>query len=156
MAALTEVGLTALFTLSPFLIAYFVRSAQEPTSIGDTFSDLFGRGQLYLLAYGIFGTIFWLAFVRWDQPRHGVRIFLGSVTTLMVLPIIGFIGVDPTFSTVANKATVRWGYYFYVAMLTMNYLLLFFMDKTPPTVKEIFERESSDLADEYHSLEQGE
>lgn len=153
LTALTEVGLTALFTLSPFIIAYFVRATKGPTSFSATFMDLFGRGQLYLLAYGVFGTVFWLAFVRWDQPRHGVRAFLGCVATLMVLPIVGFLGVDPTFSTVANKQTVIWGYYFYGSILTINYLLLFYMDKQPPTVKEILKRGSDQLADDYRSLE---
>jgi hypothetical protein len=138
------------------MIAYFVRSSRGPASISETFTELFGRGQLYLLAYGIFGTVFWLAFVRWDQPRHGVRIFLGSVATMMVLPIIGFIGVDPTFSTVANKTTIAWGYYFYGGMLIVNYLLLFYMDKQPPTVRDILKRGSQQLAGDYHSLEEQE
>ena len=155
LAALTEVGLIAAFSLSPFIITYFVHTARGPTSMAATLNGLFGRGQLYLLAYSIFGVIFWLAFVRWDQPRHGVRIFLGSVATLMVLPIVGFIGVDPTFSTIANHDTIAWGYYFYFGMLLLNYLLLFYMDKAPPTVKEIFQRGSNQLAREYHNLEEG-
>jgi hypothetical protein len=156
LKALTEVGLTALFTLSPFIIAYFVRTTKGPTSFNATFMDLFGRGQLYLLAYGIFGTVFWLAFIRWDQPRHGVRAFLGCVATLMMLPIVGFIGVDPTFSTVANRQTVMWGYYFYAGMLLINYLLLFYMDKQPPAVRDILRRGSDQLSDEYRSLEASE
>lgn len=155
LTALTEVGLTAVFTLSPFIIAYFVRAARGPASFSDTFMDLFGRGQLYLLAYGVFGTVFWLAFVRWDQPRHGVRVFLGSVATILVLPIVGFLGVDPTFSSVANQTTVIWGYYFYASILLINYLLLFYMDKQPPTVRDILKRGSTQLADDYHSMEPG-
>jgi hypothetical protein len=74
----------------------------------------------------------------------------------MVLPIVGFLGVDPTFSTVANRQTVVWGYYFYASMLLINYLLLFYMDKQPPTVRDILRRGSDQLADDYRTLEQGE
>ena len=106
LQAAYEVIMVSVFSLAPFAIALFVRSASLTEGDILTLEDIVGRGQIYLLAYGIFGTVFWLAFLKSDRPRHGARALLGAIATIAVLPIIGFIGVDPTFSTVLNSTDI--------------------------------------------------
>lgn len=151
-AALLEVATTAVFSIAPFAIIFFVRYGRSETQNVPSFDDLWGRGQLFLLAYGIFGTIFWLAFIRPDRPRHSARAFLGTIATFLMLPVIGFIGVDPTFSTVLNKTVVNWSYWTYGSVLVMNYLLIFYMDIPPPEPREVLERETVTMRRAYEEM----
>jgi hypothetical protein len=147
--ALSEVLVIFLCSLLPYYVTAFVRAAKSETSPGLQLDDLFSKGQIYLLAYALFGTVFWLAFVRWDRPRHDARILLGVFSFFAVVPIIGFIGVDPTFSSVVNKDVVSWGYGFYGFFLIIQYLLLFYSDISPPDPQEIFDRETRNLDQKY-------
>lgn len=149
LRALVEVVIVFLFSLLPYYVTAFVRAANTESGAKVQLDELFSRGQIYLLAYAIFGTIFWLSFVRWDRPRHDARIFLGVIAFFLVVPIIGFIGVDPTFSTVINDNVVRWGYWFYFAFLIIHYLLIFYSDILPPDPQEIFERGTRELDRDY-------
>jgi hypothetical protein len=126
LVAAYEVIATALFSLAPFFITYFVESAKREDNSFIHMSAIVGRGQLYLLSYALYGTVFWLAFMKSDRPRHGARAFLGIVSTLIMIPVIGFLGVDPTFSTVLNENIVYLSYWFYGILLVINYLLLFY------------------------------
>lgn len=152
--AIYEVFVTAVFSLVPFFVAIFVAEAKN-NAASSSLDDLLGRGQLYLLAYGIYGTIFWLAFVKGDRPRHGARIFLGLISTLLILPVIGFLGVDPTFSTVLNSSLVNAGYWLYALFLFINYLLLFYLNVDPPEPAEVFNREAKAMQKRYKELENG-
>lgn len=153
--AVYEVLMTSLFSLSPFIITYFVGSAKRMDGSFVSLSEIVGRGQLYLLAYGIFGTVFWLAFLKSDRPRHGARAFLGGIATLLIIPVIGFFGVDPTFSTVLNPSVVHMGYYFYFGLLFLNYLIIFYLSIDPPEPGDIFSRETSEMAQKYKELSNG-
>jgi NADH:ubiquinone oxidoreductase subunit 5 (subunit L)/multisubunit Na+/H+ antiporter MnhA subunit len=145
-----EVFVVFAFSLAPFFVAYFINASRLSNS--STFEDLFGRGQIYLLAYALFGTIFWLAFLKSGRPRHGARVFLGFLATLLVFPLVGFLGVDPTFSTVINSSVVRFGFILYAILLTIYYLLLFYMDVQPPEPREIFIREVSEMRVRYEEM----
>ncbi|USA62206.1 hypothetical protein NCF85_04265 [Qipengyuania citrea] len=147
--ALIEVAIVSLFSLLPYSVTAFVRVARTTSGSEFNFGELFARGQIYLLAYAMFGTIFWLAFVRSDRPRHDARIFLGVLAVILVIPIIGFTGVDPTFSTVINRDVITWGYGFYFAFLAIYYLLIFYSDIVPPDPQDIFERGTRDLDRDY-------
>lgn len=151
-AAIYEVLVVTLFSIAPFFVSYFVISAKRLDGSFLSFDELFGRGQLYLLGYGIFGTIFWLAFLKSDRPRHNARAFLGAIATLAIIPIIGFLGVDATFSTVLNPNIVSLGYWFYGALLLVHYLLLFYLNVEPPEPNEIISREASSMRDRYKEL----
>jgi hypothetical protein len=150
--AIYEVIMTAAFSLAPFMIAFFVRYGRSESRTVPTLDDLLGRGQLYLLSYGIFGAIFWLAFLRPDKPRHGARALLGALATLAIMPVIGFIGVDPTFSTVLNKDVVTFSYWTYGVLLFMNYLLIFYMDIPPPEPRDVLERETNEMRKAYEEI----
>lgn len=152
-----EVFVTTAFSLAPFLVVYFVHAAQkDAVDSGSALGDLFGRGQIFILSYGVFGTIFWLAFIRPDRPRHEARVTLGLFATLAILPVIGFIGVDPTFSTIINYTVMKIGYGLYVFLLITNYLLLFYMHIDPPTASDIFSRETKTMRERYEGLGNGE
>lgn len=149
LRALVEVLIVFLFSLLPYCVTAFVRAAKTQSDAKFQLDELFSRGQIYLLAYAIFGTIFWLSFVRWDRPRHDARIFLGVIAFFLVVPIIGFIGVDPTFSTVINSKVVELGYWFYFAFLCIYYLLIFYSDISPPDPQDIFKRGTRQLDQKY-------
>lgn len=149
LRSIAEVLIIFLCSLAPYYVTAFVRSATNDQSAAVDLDDLFAKGQIYLLAYALFGTLFWLAIVRWDRPRHDARILLGVVSFFLVIPIIGFLGVDPTFSSVVNPEVVRWGYWFYGAFLVIHYLLLFYSEIRPPDPQEIFDRGTKDLDRDY-------
>ncbi|UXS00852.1 hypothetical protein [Agrobacterium tumefaciens] len=151
--AFFEVATTAVFSIAPFAIIFFIRYGRSEDQAVPSLEDLWGRGQLFLLAYGIFGTVFWLAFIRPDRPRHSARACLGTIATFVMLPVIGFIGVDPTFSTVLNKTVVTWSYWTYGFVLLMNYLLIFYMDIPPPEPRDVLRREAVDMRRAYEEMD---
>lgn len=154
--AFGEVFCVCLFSLTPLGVTLFVqnaRAAKGLTSIEPTLSLLFGKGQMYLMGYALFGTIFWLAFWSGDKEPHGARRLLGSLAILAILPVIAGFGVDPTFSSVVNPTVVKYGYYFYGAFAVIYYLLLFYVSIDPPTPVEVFKSETDDLIAQYGRLE---
>ncbi len=154
-AALYEVFITAVFSLAPFIITYFVESARHSDSTFLPISSLVGRGQLFLLSYGVYGTVFWLSFLKDDKPRHGARAFLGAIATIIILPVIGFLGVDPTFSSVLNPNVVEWSYWMYGLLLALNYLLLFYSNIDPPEPGSVLDREAKGMRDSYRAMNNG-
>ncbi|WP_430414760.1 hypothetical protein [Parasphingorhabdus sp.] len=153
MRAFSEVGIVVAFSFIPFFVSYFVKSSQNnDVIISQTLLELFGRGQIYLLAYALFGTIFYLAFVRGDKERHDARVFFGAIATLMMLPIVGFIGVDPTFSSVVNERVIEWGYWFYGGFAVIYYLLLFYIEIEPPSAHDILSNETKGLIERTRDL----
>lgn len=153
--ALYEVVVIAIFSLGPFVITFFTRAALSEDGTSVDLYDIVGRGQLYLLSYGIFGTVFWLAFPNPDKPMHGARALLGTVATLIALPVIGFIGVDPTFSSVLNSKIINLGYWVYGLFLLIYYLILFYTDIVPPEPNTVLEREANDMRKKYEELTNG-
>lgn len=149
-----EVFVVFAFSFAPFFVAYFINVSRLADS--STLDSLFGRGQIYLLAYALFGTIFWLAFLKSGRPRHGARVFLGLLATLLVFPLVGYLGVDPTFSTVVNPSMIRFGFVLYIILLIIYYLLLFYMDVQPPEPREIFVREVGEMRVRYEEMTDGE
>lgn len=153
--AFCEVFCVCLFSLAPLGVSLFVqntKAANGLSSIEPTLSLLFGKGQMYLMGYALFGTIFWLAFWSGDKEPHKARRFLGTLAFLAILPIFAGFGVDPTFSSVVNPTAVVWGYYFYGAFAAIYYLLLFYVSIDPPTPVDVFKSETDDLIAEYGRL----
>jgi hypothetical protein len=111
------------------------------------------RGQFFLLTYAIFGTIFWLAFVRWDRPRHNARVLFGLIATIAIIPIVAYLGVDPTFQSVINPDIVRAGYWYYGGFMVIHYLLLFYSDVSPPDIQKMFKDGAQQLTEEARRLE---
>lgn len=139
----------------PLAATYFTFStAQENTNIAlsAALEELFGRGQMYLMAYGLFGTIFWLAYLNPIKERHNARAFLGFIATLLIMPVVGFLGLDPTFSSVANAEVVWLGYYSYGAFAIIYYLLIFFSEIEPPSPSDVLASETDDLIASYGRL----
>lgn len=147
--ALSEVIIVFLFSMVPLSISAFKALSRDGRGLDTAFYDLFGHGQAYLLGYALFGTVFWLAFVKGDRPRHNARIFLGVIATFMMFPIFGFSAVDPTFSTIINPESVRYSFYFYFTLLVINYLLIFYLHVDPPEPAGIFKREADDMGRRY-------
>jgi hypothetical protein len=153
--ALCEVVCVCLFSLVPLGVSLFAKNAQAAdglVSVVPTLNMLFGKGQMYLMGYALFGTIFWLAFFSGDKEPHVARRALGSLAILAILPVVGIFGVDPTFSNVANPRIVGWGYYFYAAFALIYYLLLFYVEIDPPTPTDVFKSATDDLIADYGRL----
>jgi hypothetical protein len=153
--ALYEAGVLFAFSIAPFVITLLVRSAKLPNGASISFGSFFERGQLYLLAYALSGSIVWLAFLKPDKPRHGARAFLGLIGLLVLLPVIALIGVDPTFSTILNRDIIWWSYATYITLLIIRYLLTFYMNIEPPAPSEVFAREGSKMRSQYEELKNG-
>lgn len=153
LMALYEVMTTALITLAPFLVTYFVESADHPDGTFIPIAELVGRGQLYLLSYGVFASVVWLAFLKEGKHSQGARGFLGFLALLAMLPVVGFMGVDPTFSKVLNPTLVSFSFGLYGIFLILNYLLLFYQNIEPPTPADVIDREASDMAERYRRME---
>ena len=147
--ALWEVAITSVFSLIPMFAVLFSSSTHRTDGSLAPISELVGRGQLYLFVFATFGTVFWLAFVRGDTPRHGARVFLGIIAVLVMFPIVSNFGGDPTFSNILNPSLVTLSYWYYIGFLALNYLLLFYINIDPPQPKEVFDRESKDMRQRY-------
>jgi hypothetical protein len=153
--AFWEVICVCFFSLAPLGVSLFVQNAKASNgwaSFEPTLFLLFGKGQMYLMGYALFGTIFWLAFWSGDKEPHTARRFLGTLAIAAILPIVAGFGVDPTFSSVVNPNIVKWGYYFYGAFAFIYYLLLFYVAIDPPTPTEVFKSETDDLVAAYGRL----
>lgn len=154
--ALYEVLVLFAFSWIPFIVTAFVSSRQNPTGEMASLSSLVQRGQAFLLAYALFGSIVWLAFLKPDKPRHGARAFLGLLGLLLILPVVGMLGVDPTFASILNPTVIKIGFYIYFALLALMYLLLFYINIALPTASDIFDRESSAMRNKYKEFTQSE
>lgn len=150
--ALYEVLVIAIFSIAPIVVPYLVRSAQAADPQNVSMIDITGRGQVYLLAYGVFGTVFWLAFLNSSKPRNGARAFLGVVATIIIIPIVGFIGADPSFSTILNEKIITLSYFFYVILLVIYYLILFYSQIDPPDPDNILNRGADDMRRRYKEM----
>ncbi|KQY50500.1 hypothetical protein [Lysobacter sp. Root494] len=155
--ALAEVIVTAVIALAPLLITAIAYNYRNEANF-DFYAGVkgaIGNGQLFLYAYGLIGTIFWLAFFKWNSPMHGPRRLLGFVTLLASLVIVGMLGLDPTISNAKNKAIVLSSYWTYGAFLFINYLLLFYLEIEPPPPDESLKSGSRKLKLAYRKMEEG-
>ncbi|MFG6637933.1 hypothetical protein ACGYJ8_18595 [Sulfitobacter sp. 1A12126] len=147
--ALIEVLITLVMAILPFLTYYAISAAQNEGAEASDFWGFVDRGQLFLLSYGLFGPVIWLSFVKPDVARHDARILLGVISILIVFPVVGFMGVDPTFSTVQNETIVSISYWFYGVFLFVNYLLIFYCTIEPPTAEDSLSKGSKSMKDRY-------
>lgn len=151
LRAAGEAFILFVFSVAPFGVTVLIRMRthqDDPIAL----YDLFSRGQLFLLAYALFGPIFWLAFVRWDRPRHNARTALGVLALFLLIPLVALMGVDPTFSTTLNYDLVLISFYFYGSLLLIRYLLTFYINIDPPVVSEILGREADVMRDRYREM----
>lgn len=148
--AALEVLITFTMAILPFVVAFLAMSAPNESVDYTEFWKFVDRGQLYLLSYGIFGPIVWLAFIRPDVARHNARAILGLIAIVVVFPVVGFLGVDPSFSTIQNKDFVKASYWFYGGFLVLNYLLIFYCTIEPPTAEDTLTRGSKDMRSMYN------
>ena len=147
--AAIEVLITFALGLMPFIVAYLKTSTANEGGELTEFWTLLNRGQLYLLTYGLFGPILWLAFIKPDVARHNARAILGLIALFAIFPVVGFLGIDPSFSTIQNERIVSYSYLFYAAFLFLNYLLVFYCTIEPPTAEETLNKGSRSMKDMY-------
>lgn len=146
--ALQEVLITLVGAIIPFLVAFVFNSAKLPDQFV-SFWGMFDRGQMYILAYGMCGPIIWLAFVKADVPRHGVRVLLGLVSLVPMFVIVALIAPDGTTNSIENRSIVLWSYFLYPALLVVNYLLIFFCKIQPPSADESLGKSSAEMKNRY-------
>lgn len=152
LKALSEVAITAVFSLAPLATAILIPSIKRADGSFIPLAEVVGRGQVFLLSYGLYGTIFWLAFANGDYPRHTARILLGTIATFAILPVVSVSGVDPTFSTLLNPSLIQASYYLYGLFIVLNYLLLVYMRIEPPEPREVYKREAQTMRDRFRGM----
>lgn len=135
--------------VSPFVVAFAASSASSDSGTTADFWRYVNKGQLFLLSYGLFGPIIWLAFINPTIARHNMRALLGLIALIVILPVVGFLGIDPSFSTIQNGWIVKVSYWFYGGFLFINYLLIFYCTIEPPTAEQALSRGSQDMRDMY-------
>lgn len=150
--ALVEVLIVSIFSLL-FVSLPALRALGANVPIDGV--KFFSAGQILALIYGQFGTIIWLSFVKWDWPRHTVRIFIGILGLLIVIPIIPYISFDPEFKTLTNPEALKISLIVYFIFLVLNYCLLFYLRIVPPSAETTLQRESRDMRDRYREMKGG-
>lgn len=157
LRALTEVIVTTLFSLVPFVVPAFINMAKADGWDASVLEPLMGKGQLFLLSYGLFGSIFWLSVVQNETARHNARIFVGFITTILMLIVVGYSGFDPTFTNVVNQSVIRASYIFYPVVVFLYYLSIFYSRIDPPNAGDTLKRETNSMRtkfEEFSSEEQ--
>lgn len=154
LSAFAEVAVTSILALAPLMITALVFNYKNNGNfdLSSGIAQAIGGGQLYLYAYGLFGAIFWLAFIKWDKAVHGPRRVLGFVTILVALLIVGMLGLDPTISNAKNELILKGSYWTYLSFLFIYYLLLFYHEIDPPTAENSLKKGAQDLQQRYQNM----
>lgn len=152
--AISQVAVTTIFALAPLLITALVFNYKNEGNFDFEagVKQAVGGGQLFLYAYGLIGTIIWLAFIKWDRQMHGPRRLLGLITILASFLIVGMLGLDPTISSAKNIAIIKASYWTYAGFLFINYLLLFYLEIEPPGADESLKSGSKELIERYNRI----
>ncbi|WP_421565248.1 hypothetical protein [Ochrobactrum sp. EDr1-4] len=153
--AFTEVLITTLFSIMPFIFLYLSNAVERQEFFSPVFYDLFGRGQLFLLAYSLFGTVFWLTIVQWDNKRHGPRITIGVIMVIIVWPLVGYMGFDPAFNNLLNPNFITLSYVYYSFVIFIYYLSLFFSKIDAPEPGSSIKRDKNTMRSNYEELKNG-
>lgn len=154
-SAFQEVAVTAVISLVPLFITAVVFNYKN-SSVFDLTSGLegaVGGGQLFLYAYALLGTIFWLSFMRSDRLMNAPRRIIGFLTFIAALFIVSLLGLDPTISEAKNPAILKASYWTYFLFLISHYLLLFFVEIDPPPASKSIANSARDLIGRYEKME---
>lgn len=111
--------------------------------------EFFTIAQILALTYAQYGSIFWLAFIRGDKPRHSPRAALGLVATLLIIPIVPYLSFDPQFQSVTAEGAKTVSFALYSVYLIINYLLLFYLNVEPPSPEKSLSKGASSLREKY-------
>jgi len=154
--AASEVVVTGFFSILPLVIPYIIANLRSSNGSFTPVTNVVGRGQIFILCYSFYGTIFWLAFCRAGAAGSGPRKFFGFVATVSIFFVVAVLGVDPTLSNILNPTIVNVSYLMYFVFLLINYLLLFYLNVEPPKLDEVYERGANDMRDKLRGLTQHE
>lgn len=122
------------FTVTAFTFAlYFGSFVKNKAKTIEGFEGaLLDRGEIFLLIYALYGTLFYLAFIHVGKPANGPKKIFGLAVSLAIIPIVLMSGFDPTFKSIVNKQINDAGYFAYVGFLLTYYMLLFYQELSPP------------------------
>jgi cytochrome bd-type quinol oxidase subunit 2 len=149
--AFCEVAVVTVFSLAAYVGTYLKHNSTTDIIAG----NLMDRGQIFLLIYSLFGTLFYLAFIHVDKPSNGPKKFFGFWITLIILFVVFLGDFDASFSHVVNKDITRWGFIAYGFYLFSYYALLFYQELAPPDPTEVIDRDTKDMADRARELTNG-
>lgn len=150
--ALLEVFVTAIVSLIPLICAPLIESSRHIDTSLPGLGEMLGKGQLFVLTYGVFGTVFWLAFVRSFRTIHGARVALGLISLFLIAPIFLLLSEDPSLTSVVNPIYLKASYWLFILMNVIYYLLIFYTNISPPETQDIFDREASEMRTRYEEL----
>lgn len=150
--AFVEVLIVALFSLIPFAISHVFKLAGNSSTKLHEIGYLFSKGQLYLLVAGMFGSVFWLAFVKSECPKNNVRTGLGVVAFVLMVPVFGIIAYDPTSSSLANENLIYFSYWHYACFLLLYYLLVFYSRLEPRDPRDVLNDGKISIKERYERM----
>lgn len=152
--ALSEVIVTAIISLVPLFVTAVVFNYKNANVFDFTagVEGAVGGGQLFLYAYALLGTIFWLAFMKWNRPMNAPRRIIGFMAVIAAFFIVSLLGLDPTISNAKNSLILQASYWTYGGFLIAHYLLLFYVDIEPPTAEESLAVSTKDLVGKYKRM----
>ncbi len=156
--AFAEVFIVVIIGILPFLIAVirYNFDKNDPAhrfDISTVFADSFSGGQLYLYAFSLLGTLMWLGVFNWTVQYRAARLLLALIVILIGFALAGLGGIDPTFSTIRNRAIVDMSVYFYVVSIAIYFLLLVITKLEPPSFRRTLGGETAALIDRYNGLQ---
>lgn len=149
--AFSEVFTVAAFTFALYVGSFLKASA---SSTSGTAEQLLKRGEVFLLIYALFGTLFYLSFIHVGKPTNGPKKFIGLLISLIIIPIVLMSGFDPTFHFIVNEDVNRGGYLVFLLFLFSYHALLFFQEIEPPSPEAVLNAEAKSMADKVRELVQ--
>lgn len=149
--AFAEVFVTTAFSLTLYAGAFLKINATREGELGGKFLE---RGEVFLLTYALYGTLFYLAFIHIGKPANAPKKFVGLLVSLLAIPIVFMSGFDPTFRSIVNEDVNFWGYVAYGLFLLSYYALLFYQEIKPPDPEQVLEDGARDMAAQARQISQ--
>lgn len=147
--AFSEVVIVAAFTFALYIGSFLKNNAQHEHTMKGNFLE---RGEIFLLIYSLFGTLFYLAFIHVGKPSNGPKKFFGFLITLTIIPVVLLSGFDPTFRSIVNYDINFIGYVVFAFFLFSYYALLFYQELAPPDPEKVLEDGARNMANKAREL----
>ena len=147
-------ALWEVFTVTAFTFALYIGSFLKANASAETLTrqNILDRGEIFLLIYALFGTLFYLAFIHIGKPANGPKKLFGLLVSLSIIPIVLMSGFDPSFKFIVNERINNAGYYVYALFLFSYYALLFYQELEPPDPDRVLEDGARAMAKKVRGL----
>lgn len=139
----SEVLVVCIFGIAP-LFAVALR-ASEQTNAVDSIASSITRGQLFLYAFSLIGTLAWLSIANWRIPSGVIKSIIALFVLVMIMLIFSFGIFDPTFEELKNENSVIWSYIIYFYAIFLYFAILMVINFPSIELGGVFRRGASSL-----------